>query len=273
MKFYLGTTNAKWLAESSVPLFISRQNMPRKRMPVANVSWALDSGAFSALKRGAWWIRTRSPYPVTEAEYAVQVRRYVEEIGNVAWVVPFDWPCEPKIVAWHGLGVREHQRRTIESFLRLREELGALVIPVLQGWTTADYLLCIEAYENAGVDLRAEEVVGVGSVCRRKQDTEIGLVLRRLAEEGLGLHAFGVRGNALRAHAEVLVSADSMAWSFRARAAKQGPNAGYERTWNWCCKASAVNGRCSSCLQYALRWRGILLRRLDQLQMSMEATA
>ena len=61
--------------------------------------------------------------------------------------------CEPFIIAKTGLSVREHLRRTVASYLRLKELAPDLpFIPVLQGWQLADYLECAAMYEAAGVD-------------------------------------------------------------------------------------------------------------------------
>lgn len=259
MKFYLGTMSAGWLTKSPVPLFLNRRAMPKKRFSEATTDWALDSGGYSELhKNGEWSITTR--------EYAAEIRRYQEHVGRLDWAAPMDWMCEPSVRAKTGLSVREHQLRTIRNFLDLRERVGATVVPVLQGWMFSDYEECVERYDRAGVDLWNEPVIGVGSVCRRSADTDIGLILRRLGGDlGLNLHAFGVRGKALRAHAEVLVSADSMAWSYRARAARQpGPNAKYEVAGRWCCGQGT---NCAGCIQYALRWRTRLLTPLAQLHL------
>ena len=71
--------------------------------------------------------------------------------------------CEPWIVAKTGLTVLEHQARTVDNFLQLRAELGGLVIPVIQGYGPRDYDRCIGRYQDNGVDLAAEPVVGLGS--------------------------------------------------------------------------------------------------------------
>lgn len=232
--------------------------MWKQKLAAPSCEWALDSGGYSALsKTGSW--------PVSEAHYLAEIKRWRGGIGRLAWVAPMDWMCEPNVLMKTGKTVAEHQRLTVLSYLQLREHLGSLVIPVLQGWTIDDYLRCMELYAFAGVDLTAELTVGVGSICRRGQDAVIGRILRRVARENIPIHAFGVRGDSLIAHASILASADSMAWSYRARAARQGPNAGYEKTWNWCCESRQLQSRCTSCLAYALRWRQKLLARRNQL--------
>lgn len=214
--FYLGThmVGPRWWA-LDVPLFVSvRRLRGRKRLPVARAPWALDSGGFTELSTyGAW--------QTTEAEYVEDVQR-LRGIGRLAWVAPQDWMCEPWIVARTGLGVREHQEHTVASFLSLRAQLGPLVIPVLQGYGPRDYDRCVTMYQDASVDLAAEPVVGVGSVCRRSGTLEAARLLRYIADHGLRLHGFGIKGDTYRSCADVLASADSMAWSYQAR--KQGRN-------------------------------------------------
>jgi hypothetical protein len=77
--------------------------------------------------------------------------------------------------------------------------------------------------------LRPGAWVGVGSVCKRnRKPAEVEAVLRtiKLARPDLQLHGFGVKLTALRSPAvrALLHSADSMAWSFAARARGGDPN-------------------------------------------------
>lgn len=264
MKFWLGTMSSRWLETSPVPLFLNRRVMPKKKPLRAAVDWALDSGGYSELNgSGAW--------SVTTAQYADEILRWSEEVGRLQWAAPMDWMCEPSVREKTGLSVYEHQLRTIDNFLDLRERVGPLVIPVLQGWEPEDYDQCVALYSLFGVNLAREPVVGLGSVCRRGVDIHIGRIIRQIATYGIRMHAFGVRGKTLVAHSEVLESADSMAWSYRARAARQpGPNAQYEITGKWCCGAGK---NCAGCMAYALRWRRRLLGFLDQLQLPLCDTA
>lgn len=243
MEFFLGTHQPNFVEQTDVPLFVSRTRLvERKTLPKASGPVAIDSGAFTQLNRGAWDVSTRSPYPFTPTQYALEVLRFRDEIG-IEWAAPMDWPCEPKVVWKHGIGIPEHQRRTVDNFLELREMLGPLVIPVLQGWTLDDYQFCWKMYEGFGVDLLAEPLVGVGSICRRGQDAEIVRILTRLRP--LKMHAFGVRGEALARCAHFLVSADSMAWSTRGRNTARRPGCEHPRGG----KSEA------NCLRFALDWR------------------
>lgn len=154
---------------------------------------------------------------MTEGEYVEAVRRLAAGVGLLQWAAPMDWMCEPWIVAKTGLTVLEHQHRTVANFLRLRAELGNLVIPVLQGYGPRDYDRCVALYQQEGVDLGAESVVGLGSVCRRSRTLEAARLIRYLSDYGLRLHGFGLKGTTYRAVNHLLASADSMAWSYAAR--------------------------------------------------------
>ena len=134
MDFYLGTHIPNWLSRFTVPMFISRTRLhKRKTLPRAIASWCLDSGAFSE-------IATHGKWTISELEYASFVDRCAEEIGLLQWVAPMDWMCEPDMLLKTGLSIDEHQKRTTENVVNLRELTNVPVIPVLQGWYLEDYL-------------------------------------------------------------------------------------------------------------------------------------
>lgn len=245
MKFWLGTHEPSWLArpDVDVPLFVSHRRLARyrRRLPVATAPWALDSGGFTELTLHGRWV-------TTEAEYVAAVHRYAAEIGNLAWAAPMDWMCEPFVVAKTGLSVEEHQRRTVENYVSLRATAPDLpFILVLQGWTLEDYLHCVDLYTSAGVDLTALPLVGIGSVCRRQNTAEVDHIVSTIAGMGIALHGFGVKTVGLTAYASQLSSADSLAWSYRARNAPA--------------LAGCTHRSCANCPRFALRWRERVLRR------------
>lgn len=235
--FYLGTHQPGWLATAGVPLFVSRRRLAtRRRLPRAAAPWALDSGGFTELSMlGAW--------SVTVATYAAEVRRFADEIGQMVFAAPQDWMCEPHVTAKTGLSVDEHQRRTVDNYL----ELVALApdlpwIPVVQGWAIWSYWRHVEMYAEAGVDLAALPLVGVGTVCRRQATVQAaGIITSLAALYGLRLHGFGFKQQGLRMCSAGLVSADSMAWSFAAR--HERPLPGH------------THKNCANCVEYALLWR------------------
>ncbi len=251
--FYLGTHEVSWLARDVGPLFVSHRRLAgRRRLPRAAGGWALDSGGFSELALHGRWLTTAK-------DYVAATRRYAVEIGNLDWAAPMDWMCEPAMLARTGLTVAEHQARTVANFLELRERGPELpYVPVLQGWTRGDYERCVALYERHGVDLTQEPRVGIGSICRRQATREVEKIVWALADAGLALHGFGVKTRGLEASAGALASADSMAWSYRAR--RDDPLPG------------CTHRRCANCIRYALRWRAHLLARTHaQLRLSFNS--
>lgn len=242
--FYLGTHEVSWLTNEVGPLFISHRRLAlRKNLPRAATRWALDSGGFSELELHGRWV-------TTPTEYIDATRQYAADIGMLDWAAPMDWMCEPRMLARTGLTVEDHQRRTVANFLELRERAPELpYIPVIQGWTRADYERCVTLYEAAGVDLSREARVGVGSVCRRQGTPEVAEIIWALADAGLSLHGFGVKARGIANVAGALTSADSMAWSYRARRDKPLPGCQHQR--------------CSNCIRYADRWRDRLLAQVS----------
>lgn len=240
MKFYLGTHQPHWLRLEDYPLFVSHRTLRRyKTLPQALTGWALDSGGFSELSMYGEW-RT------TPEEYITAVRRYRDEVGHLEWAAPQDWMCEPQIVEKTGLSVPEHQRRTIENYLHLRDVADDLpFVPVLQGWEPDDYLRHADAYLAAGVDLTAERTVGIGTVCRRNNVSEIADLVWELADAGISLHGFGVKVTGLRNFGQALASADSMAWSYAGR--RQPPLPG------------CPHKNCANCVLWARQWRARVL--------------
>ncbi len=214
--FYLGTCHPAWMRRTEVPLFISHRALLRyKDIPQAIGPWALDSGGFTEVSAYGEW-RT-SP-----REYVEAILDYMGDDGNqMQWAAPQDWMCEPFITAKTGLSVLEHQKRTVANFLELRDMAPEIpFIPVLQGWSLHDYYRCWDLYEDEGVRLEDEPLVGLGSVCRRQDTTEIGQIVGAMYAGGLRLHGFGVKKSGLTDYGYKLASSDSMAWSFIARRRK-----------------------------------------------------
>lgn len=228
--FYLGA-DAHWLGVKPVALFVSHRRLSRrKRHSPATKPWCLDSGGFTELSTFGEW-RT------TPGQYVAAINRYENEIGSMQWAAPQDWMVEPWILEKTGRTVAHHQRETVTNYLELRESTQK-VIPVLQGWTVDEYLACWEMYDQAGVDLEAAPVVGLGSVCRRQSSKEAEHIVQRL--QPLRLHGFGMKREAIQRFGKLLTSADSFAWSYAGRY-KPDPD---------CTKPT-----CANCWHYAERWR------------------
>lgn len=264
--FILGTHEESWLADprcAEVPLMVSDARLRERRsLPRAVGRWVLDSCGFTQLQQHGTWEDRPTPAG-TVLEYVARARRYRDEIGGLAWAAPRDWMCEPWVirggkpsrtgptfVGTH-LSVQEHLRRTVASVLELRALAPDVPwIAVLQGWTLGDYLDCLELYDKAGLDLRREPVVGVGTMCRRESTISAGNILDWLADEGIPIHAFGLKTEGLAAHGRHLFSSDSLAWSDHARF--QPPLEGHELPGPG---RPRGHKRCNNCLEFALEWR------------------
>jgi hypothetical protein len=238
------------LGKTDVDLFVSNRTLQgRRTYPRALGQWALDSGGFSELSMFGRW-------ETSPERYVANVRLYRDEVGGLQWAAPQDWMCEPQIIVKTGLSVREHQQRTVENLLALRQLAPDLpFIPVLQGWSREDYLWHWEMYEAADIHLAGEPLVGVGSVCRRNAVGHIDRIMDTL--QPLRLHGFGVKSAGLRVYGDLLTSSDSMAWSFTARHDPPLPG--------------CTHKACNNCLRYALRWRANVMRGLETVQLRLPA--
>jgi len=195
-------------------------NRLRKRKSAFEVSdWILDSGAFTT-------ILTHGDYPESVEVYAAEIKRWSKN-GNLLAAVAQDYMCEAHMLKITGKTILEHQQLTIERYDALMkcDVGGVYIMPVLQGYSPADYVRHIEMY---GDRLKHGAWVGVGSVCKRNGDPraiEAVLMAIKAVRPDLRLHGFGLKSTALSSWIvrELLFTADSMAWSFAAR--KQGRNA------------------------------------------------
>lgn len=216
--FYTCVHQIEFLRRARRPLLLSRHrffgddgSLRRRTLPRAAVRHALDSGGFNALRK-------HGRYLVSARQYAAEACRVAEECGSLDWCAAMDWVCEPFVRARTGRSVRYHQLRTVESLLELRSIAPGLPwVPVVQGWEEREYLECVALYLRNGVDLRAEPLVGVGSVCSRKGMGEAARIVRSLAELDLRLHVFGYSRRGLPDVLHYCASADSAAWSDHAR--------------------------------------------------------
>lgn len=237
MRFYLGTHLPSWLGETHTPLFVSDVRLRgRRTFPRALGRWALDSGAFSQLVAEGGW-----PSGAASA-YAARIRRYLNEVGGLDWAAPQDWMCEPFMLTRTGLTVLDHLHRTVDNYCELAG-YGLPIVPVIQGYTPADYLACIDLYARAGIVLARCERAGVGTICRR-QGTRAAVDILSLLHDRLPqtqLHCFGVKITGLPHLRTYIASADSMAWSYDARRKPPLPGC-------------VGHKNCANCRVYAERW-------------------
>ncbi len=244
--FYLGAHRPNWIAKTDVPLFLTHSILSSVRtLPEATAPIAIDSNAFTMLKaHGSWQV---NPH-----EYVAVVRRAVAA-GQVDFVFTQDWPCAPIVLKKTGLAVREHQRRTIDSYKQLQDIAPELPwTPVLQGWTVGDFDECAELYEKEVGGWR-ERVIGLGSLVRPDSyPLSVAMIVSNFLDEGLRVHALGVKIRVLEALHQIAttkidgwlqkLSVDSMAWSLNAR----------------------YNNGDRNSLDTALDWRTALLARFER---------
>ena len=155
-----------------MPLFISdRRLRTYKTLPRAATTWALDSGAFTELSRHGSWDHGPTP-----RQYAARIRRYTDRhrppgLGRPPGLDVRTRHPRPDRPEYHRAPAAHHHQRPA-----LRDaDPGLPVIPVLQGWTPSDYLRCADAYHHAGINLAAEPLIGIGSICRRQATTQTEL--------------------------------------------------------------------------------------------------
>ena len=239
MKFYIGTWQPKHIERTSQPLMISYRWIKNRRKPIEQkAELALDSGGFTE-------IATHGKWTISPEEYVSSIRRLIRDVNlKFNFIAPQDWMCEPEMIEKTGLSVKEHQRLTVENYLYLKEIAPDLpIIPVVQGHTMNEYIQCCDLYKSKGIDLSSLPLIGVGSVCRREKTQEISDILSWFSENGMKVHAFGVKKAGLINSRKNIFSADSMAWSVNAR-----------RDESLCQHKHDCASSCRNCLNYALAW-------------------
>jgi len=216
VKFYIGTHMVNH-AEHFDQCFISINVLRKRKSDFTVNDWIMDSGAFTE-------ISTFGHYRFPVEDYASDINRW-KICGKLEYAVCQDYMCEPFIIEKTGLDIAEHQRLTIERYDSLIPLTDVPILPVLQGYVSTDYLKHLEMYGNR---LLIGCRVGVGSICKRNSSPkEIAIILELIKRDrpDLRLHGFGLKTTAL-ANAYIcslIYSADSMAWSYRAR--RNGGNA------------------------------------------------
>ncbi|MFD6071009.1 deazapurine DNA modification protein DpdA family protein [Amycolatopsis lurida] len=259
LDFLTGTHEPSHLAQAGVGLFVSDTRLRhRKTLPRAIARVAYDSGGFSQLQKEGNWDS------LPPRAYVARLRRYRDEIGHMLWVSPQDWMCEDAIIrgGWHGgqwfhgtkLTVPRHQYLTTVNAIELRSLAPELPWRlVLQGRTPDDYCRHADLYAKFGIDVTAEPLVCVGSVCRLQSTVLAGQILRAVRRYGVPrIHGFGFKTLGLIKHHAYIDSADSLAWSDDARRlGHPTPD---------CPRPHVKN--CANHLHYLLSWRTALAEKL-----------
>lgn len=216
MDFYCGIPEPAWA--SRFELSMISINRLRRRVGDFDVnSWMMDSGAFSEISRF-------KNYRSSPAVFATEARRW-SSLGRCVAVVTQDYMCEKFILDLCSRSVSDHQRMTVSRYDALSfYGVGAYLMPVLQGYSPAEYVDCVRLY---GRRLAFGSWVGVGSVCKRnsevKKVVDVLLAIKSVRPD-LRLHGFGLKKTAVASPdvRALLYSSDSMAWSMAAR--REGRN-------------------------------------------------
>lgn len=215
MIFYLGTHMVNHASAFSHS-FISANRLWNRKSHFPVNKWIMDSGAFSEISKFKIFRHSLQ-------EYAALINRF-SDCGALECAVTQDMMCEPFIVQFTGLSVKVHQQVTIYRYDELIKLTAVPIMPVIQGFAPGEYLVHLLQY---GDRLKEGMRVGVGSICKRNsKPTQIEHILSIIKEvrPDLRLHGFGLKITALQNDRirHLLYSADSMAWSYRAR--KMGGN-------------------------------------------------
>jgi len=215
--FGVGDGSAKKAIECFAPQkFNIMINYAAKVRPIPRNAGKLfvDSGGFS------FFFKLR--------EYPDPPEKYLEFVlkKDADFFANRDYPCEPEILRRTGRTVRENQLKTIENQIAIQDliddhypELKNRFVAVLQGWSVDEYLQMLDEMKSQGL---LTKLVGVGSVCRRRQEKQIRAIITTLRAElphKYRLHAFGVKFNVLK-YKDVwdsLYSADSLSYRYYVR--------------------------------------------------------
>jgi hypothetical protein len=189
---------------------ISVNRLLDRKSPFPVQRWILDSGAFTRIASGVGHL------PIDR--YAAEIVRWSDN-GDLAAAVSQDYMCEQFILNITRSTVREHQELTVDRYDRLLKALGdcpTYLMPVLQGYSAAEYLNCLALY---GDRLKHGAWVGIGSVCKRNANAgsiEAILLAIHTTRPDLRLHGFGIKQTALKSSLvwDLLYSADSQAHGF-----------------------------------------------------------
>lgn len=224
MKFYIGMHIVAHV-DKFENTFVSVNTIKDRKSCIHPRNWILDSGAFTQIfKYGEF----QMPVP----EYVSQINRW-SRCGHLVAAVSQDYMCEQVILNKWNRTVKDHQKMTVDRYYQIVDQQPSVyVLPVIQGYALEEYLKCVDMY-----NFKDGDYVGIGSVCKRNNNVAVVAdILKEVkAYSGVCLHGFGIKQTALtnpvvRAS---LVSSDSMAWSFNARAESNFTKGNRANDWTY----------------------------------------
>jgi len=181
------------------------------KRPATCEEFFLDSGGFNLLSR-------YKTYPFSVKTYCRLAKKMKPD-----YVAIMDYPCESIIGRKWGLSVEERIKLTVENATEcMKYDVGALWIPVIQGYTLDEYKYCVDLYDEKDL---LREYMAVGSMCRRTRTSLIGEYLYEIYHylekhkniKKPKIHAFGLKINTLNNFIvfKHIYSTDSCAFCFR----------------------------------------------------------
>ena len=189
---------------------------------------------------------------ISAEDYAAAVARYYRVSSAVSdFAAPQDWMCEPFIIERSGLSVREHQERTVTSYLELRQDrpepaIHSCLAGVASRRLPSPVPTCTPP---TGVDLATLPLTGLGSVCRRQSTTRSPPSSPSWPAAAFACTGSGSRPAACHLYGHLLALPPTQKrWPVT-------PRAGH-RPLPGC----TGHKNCANCLVYATRWRLIVAR-------------
>jgi hypothetical protein len=149
----------------------------------------LDSGGYLMLLRYGY-------YPFSVVNYANLVARLKPD-----FYATMDYACEPDLVDTSKVRLRTVEARiraTVDNAEGLAEwesHLSGRMVPVIQGYTLAQYESCINLYNERGL---IRDYMAVGSMCQRRNNDDLDCIIPavyRVAQDAgvKRLHFFGLK--------------------------------------------------------------------------------
>ncbi len=173
---------------------ISLNELKTRKKPFRVNDWILTTGVMRRVAKG---------------EGHLDPPKYVERIawaqqqGRLLAAVAQDWMCEPFVLETTGSTVVEHQNKTTDRYMLLQEllcknDLNTYLMPVVQGWTAADYTRHAKTLSTV---VEPDAWVGVGTVCLRQGSADgVADILEAILNVAPSwkLHGFGLSLSLLR---------------------------------------------------------------------------
>lgn len=201
-EFYTGTA-WQWPIPYLDNVLITATYIHGRRSPVDlhGHKYMVDSGVGKEFSS-----RTKTP--------RVTLHQYIDVLNlqqpPIAWTL--DYPCEPEILKHKGYNASQAQDMTNENTVKLLERFD-FVNSVVQGYSVSEYVENLDKLKERGL---LTNRLGIGSICRRGQVTEINRVIRAIynnVPRYVKLHAFGVKLPVLESEAKFYVySADGFTY-------------------------------------------------------------